>query len=162
MWLLMTLVGLPYIVPRLVERSAVRIMDLTPEELKASGGSAIKAATKKQTAMFADGLEGAIGKVIQTAPDGQLDALAKQYGFPDAKTAAAQLVGANGGVPGVGGAGGALQALQALGGSKGGGFSRIVELVSALQAFGNFGGVASGGSSVGSSGGSVSSGGRTW
>lgn len=158
MWLLMLLGGLPWLVPRVVEKSAARLLELTDAEIAEAGG-VLKAATKKQTTMFAHGLEGAIGKIIQTAPDTQLDALAKQYGFPDAKTAAAQLTGSAGGghLPSDGGIpGGALQALQSLGGSKSGGFSRIVELVSALQALS---GAAGGGAGLGLGGGNVSSGG---
>ena len=158
MWLVLGPIVIRRAAPKLVRGVMRDIAGLTDGEIEAEKGDFFKAMTRKQGETFANAIYGAMGKIVQTAPDSQLEKLAKQYGFESVEDAAAKLGGQGGGAalgPGLG------DALAKLGGAKSGGFSRIVELITALSAFQQLGGdgALSGLSGMAQTGGTH---GRTW
>ena len=153
MWLFLGPIVIRRAAPRLVKGIIRDVAGLTLADVEASSGDMFKAMTKKQGDTFAQAMYGAMGKIVQSAPTEELEALAKAHGFSGVSDAAQKL----GGLVGAGSGGGVspnlLSTLGALNGGQGkkGGFSSIVELITALNALSQLGGV-SGMSPVGGGG----------
>ena len=125
--------------PKMFKGIAKDLFDVSDAELEAADGSMVKAISAKQ----AQGLYGALGNIVQSAPTEELDALARQYGFADAKDGASKLIGP-GGPNLVGQFAQNPGGLAALAGQVGAGgknpFGGVIQLITALSAISQMGG----------------------